>query len=421
MVDENFIGMEAYLTKSPGIGGKLKKEVEDFIVEEIPLEFSRKSDGKNLILKIRLKNWETNRFVISLSKELKINRNAITFAGTKDKRAITTQYFCISNYKNDVKLDLKDVEILDQFLSDKCLDLGDLYGNKFNIRIKEIIENSEESIKRILDEMEYKQFPNFFGVQRFGSSRPITHIVGKFILEKKFDEAVRSYIGLTFSFDRDVDARKYFYETLDPEGTIKLMKGKMDYEYIMLKHLCEKPNDYKGAIERLPRTLKMMFIHGYQSYLFNKILSERLKKYSIFEPMVGDIALPVDRFGLPMNDRYIKITSENIDTIRKRILEKKAYISGILFGSESQMSEGNMGEIERSVIEKENINENMFKIKEIREIASKGSRRAISTPFIDLDFYVKNRIADFSFSLFRGSYATSFLREFMKQSEIYYY
>ncbi|MGC9176618.1 MAG: tRNA pseudouridine(13) synthase TruD, partial [Thermoplasmata archaeon] len=128
-----------------------------------------------------------------------------------------------------------------------------------------------------------------------------------------------------------------------------------------------------------------------------------------------------DRFGLPMNDRYIKITSENIDTIRKRILEKKAYISGILFGSESQMSEGNMGEIERSVIEKENINENMFKIKEIREIASKGSRRAISTPFIDLDFYVKNRIADFSFSLFRGSYATSFLREFMKQSEIYYY
>ncbi|MGC9176678.1 MAG: tRNA pseudouridine(13) synthase TruD, partial [Thermoplasmata archaeon] len=284
MVDENFIGMEAYLTKSPGIGGKLKKEVEDFIVEEIPLEFSRKSDGKNLILKIRLKNWETNRFVISLSKELKINRNAITFAGTKDKRAITTQYFCISNYKNDVKLDLKDVEILDQFLSDKCLDLGDLYGNKFNIRIKEIIENSEESIKRILDEMEYKQFPNFFGVQRFGSSRPITHIVGKFILEKKFDEAVRSYIGLTFSFDRDVDARKYFYETLDPEGTIKLMKGKMDYEYIMLKHLCEKPNDYKGAIERLPRTLKMMFIHGYQSYLFNKILSERLKKYSIFEP-----------------------------------------------------------------------------------------------------------------------------------------
>ncbi len=421
MVEENFIGIETYLTKSQGIGGKLKKEVDDFIVEEIPIELERKSKGKNLILKIRLKNWETNRFVISLSKSLKVGRNAITFAGTKDKRAITTQYFCVANYENEVKLNLKDVEILDSFRSDKCLDLGDLYGNNFEIGVSDIKENSEEVINKIIAEMEFNQFPNFFGVQRFGSSRPITHIVGKQIIERRFDEAVRIYIGLIFSFDRDKEARKYFYDTMDPEGTIKLIEGKMDYEYIMLNHLKEKPGDYKGAIERLPRTLKMMFIHGYQSYLFNRILSERIKRYSIFEPMVGDIVLPVDKYGLPINDRYIKVTKENIDTIGKRIKEKKAYISGVLFGSESIFSEGEMGEIEKSVIEKENICGDMFKIREIREIASKGSRRALSTPFLNLDYYIKNKKANFSFALFRGSYATSFLREFMKQSEIFYY
>ncbi|MGC8686201.1 MAG: tRNA pseudouridine(13) synthase TruD [Thermoplasmata archaeon] len=421
MVEENFIGIETYLTKSQGIGGKLKKEVDDFIVEEIPIELERKSKGKNLILKIRLKNWETNRFVISLSKSLKVGRNAITFAGTKDKRAITTQYFCVANYENEVKLNLKDVEILDSFRSDKCLDLGDLYGNNFEIGVSDIKENSEEVINKIIAEMEFNQFPNFFGVQRFGSSRPITHIVGKQIIERRFDEAVRIYIGLIFSFDRDKEARKYFYDTMDPEGTIKLIEGKMDYEYIMLNHLKEKPGDYKGAIERLPRTLKMMFIHGYQSYLFNKILSERIKRYSIFEPMVGDIVLPVDKYGLPINDRYIKVTKENIDTIGKRIKEKKAYISGVLFGSESIFSEGEMGEIEKSVIEKENICGDMFKIREIREIASKGSRRVLSTPFLNLDYYIKNKKANFSFALFRGSYATSFLREFMKQSEIFYY
>ncbi|MGC8662804.1 MAG: tRNA pseudouridine(13) synthase TruD [Thermoplasmata archaeon] len=421
MVEENFIGIETYLTKSQGIGGKLKKEVDDFIVEEIPIELERKSKGKNLILKIRLKNWETNRFVISLSKSLKVGRNAITFAGTKDKRAITTQYFCVANYENEVKLNLKDVEILDSFRSDKCLDLGDLYGNNFEIGVSDIKENSEEVINKIIAEMEFNQFPNFFGVQRFGSSRPITHIVGKQIIERRFDEAVRIYIGLIFSFDRDKEARKYFYDTMDPEGTIKLIEGKMDYEYIMLNHLKEKPGDYKGAIERLPRTLKMMFIHGYQSYLFNRILSERIKRYSIFEPMVGDIVLPVDKYGLPINDRYIKVTKENIDTIGKRIKEKKAYISGVLFGSESIFSEGEMGEIEKSVIEKENICGDMFKIREIREIASKGSRRVLSTPFLNLDYYIKNKKANFSFALFRGSYATSFLREFMKQSEIFYY
>ena len=347
MVEENFIGIETYLTKSQGIGGKLKKEVDDFIVEEIPIELERKSKGKNLILKIRLKNWETNRFVISLSKSLKVGRNAITFAGTKDKRAITTQYFCVANYENEVKLNLKDVEILDSFRSDKCLDLGDLYGNNFEIGVSDIKENSEEVINKIIAEMEFNQFPNFFGVQRFGSSRPITHIVGKQIIERRFDEAVRIYIGLIFSFDRDKEARKYFYDTMDPEGTIKLIEGKMDYEYIMLNHLKEKPGDYKGAIERLPRTLKMMFIHGYQSYLFNRILSERIKRYSIFEPMVGDIVLPVDKYGLPINDRYIKVTKENIDTIGKRIKEKKAYISGVLFGSARIFTEGDMGEIEK--------------------------------------------------------------------------
>lgn len=420
-MDEKFIGLETYLTKSPGIGGKLKKEIDDFIVEEIPVELARKSDGKNLILKIRLKNWETNRFVIALAKILGVGKNAITFAGTKDKRAITTQYFCVNNFIGNADINLKDVEVLEVFRSDKCLDLGDLYGNNFRIRVSDIKNDSEEIIKNVLSEMGSGQFPNFFGVQRFGSSRPVTHIVGRFIVERNFEEAVRNYIGLVFSFDRDKEARKYFYDTLDPEGTLKLIKGKMDYEYIMLKHLIEKPGDYKGAIERLPRTLKMMFVHGYQSYLFNKILSRRLKNYSIFEPIAGDIVLPVDKYGLPISDRYISVTSENIDTIRKRINERKAYISGVLFGSESTLSGGEMGEIERSVIEEENIKESMFRIKEIREISSKGSRRALSTPFLNLEYYVENGNANFSFALFRGSYATSFLREFMKQAEIYFY
>jgi len=421
VVDEKFIGLEAYLTSSSGMGGKLKKEVEDFVVEEIPIDLDRKSNGKNLILKIRLKNWETNRFVMALSKVLGISKNTITFAGTKDKRAITTQYFCISNFSGNININLKDVEVLDTFRSDKCLDLGDLYGNNFQIKISDIVDDSEEIIKNVLSGMDRGQFPNFFGVQRFGSSRPVTHIVGKFIIERNFEEAVKNYIGLVFSFDRDRDARKYFFDTLDPEGTLKLMQGKMDYEYIMLRHLIEKPNDYRGAIERLPRTLKMMFVHGYQSYLFNKILSERLKNFSIFEPMIGDVVLPVDRFGLPINERFIKVTGENLETIKKRIDERKAYISGVLFGSESTMSEGEMGEIEKSVIEKENINESMFKIREIREIASKGSRRALSTPFLNLDYHVMKGKANFSFALFRGSYATALLREFMKQSEIYYY
>ncbi|MEM3540116.1 MAG: tRNA pseudouridine(13) synthase TruD [Thermoplasmata archaeon] len=417
---EEFIGIKAYLTKGEGIGGKLKKAPEDFIVEEIPLNIERNNNGKNTIIKVKLRNWETNRFVMKLAKELGINRNSINFAGTKDKRAITTQYFCIRNFTGQIKLSLKDVEILDIFRSNECLDIGDLYGNKFEIKLSDI--NDGNRIEKIVDELSnYLQFPNFFGVQRFGSSRPVTHIVGKYIIEGRYDEAIRSYIGLTFEYESNAEARKYFYETLDPEGTIKMSKGRMDYEYIMLKHLIEKPKDYSGAISRLPRNLRMMFVHGYQSYIFNIILSERLKNYSIFEPLIGDIVLPVDRDGLPINERYIFVTRENIENIRRKIIEKKAYISGILFGSESKFADGEMGEIEKNVIELEGINGEMFKVKEIKEISSKGSRRALSAPFMDFSFLEKEKSVNFKFSLFRGSYATSFLREFMKVDDLLSY
>ncbi len=421
-MDEAFVGMEAYLTKSEGIKGKLKKDIEDFIVEEIPLQIERKSDGKNLFIKVKLRNWETNRFVIYLSKNLNVPKNSIFFAGTKDKRAITTQYFCIMNYSGELNVNIKDVEILESFRSDECIDLGDLFGNRFEIKVSDTVENAGENIEEILKELKVNGgFPNFFGIQRFGASRPITHIVGKYILQRKFDEAVRTYVGLSFDFDTNTKSRKYFYETMDPNGTLEMMEGPMDYETMMLKHLQKKPEDYAGALNILPRTLKMMFVHGYQGYIFNKILSKRIKDGYFSTVLPGDIVLPVDRNGLPNQDRHIRVNENNIDTIQKRIKENKAYISGILFGSESEFSEGYMGEIERKIVEDEKIEREMFDIKEIRGIGSRGSRRAISSPFLDFSYDVFRNSVKFNFVLFKGTYATSFLREFMKQKEINYY
>ncbi|HHE75746.1 MAG TPA: tRNA pseudouridine(13) synthase TruD, partial [Candidatus Aciduliprofundum boonei] len=130
---EEDIGISSFLSSTPGVGGKLRKRIEDFYVEEIPVEHKRESLGKNLWLKVKLINWETNRFVNILSKTLGISRHRIKFAGTKDKRAITVQYFCILNYPEDIKINLKDVEIIESFRSNESLELGDLIGNRFRI------------------------------------------------------------------------------------------------------------------------------------------------------------------------------------------------------------------------------------------------------------------------------------------------
>jgi tRNA pseudouridine13 synthase len=422
-VNEEFVGIKDYITKTEGIGGRIKTYPEDFVVNEIAIDIKRKSDGKNTILKVKLKNWENNRFVFKLAMQLGVRRDSIFFAGTKDKRAVKTQYFCIRNFHDKVKIDLKDVEILESFRTDDCIDIGDLIGNEFSVIIRNLNSDAEVKIKKIFEELPLKNFPNFFGVQRFGSSRPVTHIVGKYILNGDYENAVRAYIGLIFDdHDSQIEARKYFYETGDAENTLKMIDpGKMEYEKILLKHLIERPGDYAGAISRLPRTLRMMFIHGYQSYLFNKILSERMKKYGIVDPLEGDIVLPVDKNGLPIEDRYIFVNSKNMDKIKEKIREGKAYISAILYGSDSRFADGEMGEIERKIIENENINPNMFKIKDIKDISSKGSRRSISSPVKNFEYYFKENYAQLNFSLIRGSYATSLIREFMKVPDLLYY
>ncbi len=418
-MDEEFVGISGYVTRTEGIGGKIKMYPEDFIVNEIAEEIKRKSDGKNLILKVKLKNWENNRFVFKLSMQLGISRDSIFFAGTKDKRSIKIQYFCIRNFHSKISLNLKDIEIIESFRTDECIDIGDLIGNEFSIKIRNLEEDADEKIRKIYQELPLKNFPNFFGVQRFGTTRPVTHIVGKYIIQRDYENAVKAYIGMVFNDDSQIDARKYFMETDDPEGTLKMSDpGKMEYERIMLKHLVERPGDYAGAISRLPRTLRMMFVHGYQSFLFNKILSERMRKFDLMEPMEGDIVLPVDKNGIPIEDRFIMVNSKNMDKIKEKIHEGKAYISAILYGSQSRFAEGEMGEIERKIIQNENIEREMFNIREIRDISSKGSRRSISSPVKNFNYYFKDRYAVLNFSLNRGSYATSLLREFMKLSDL---
>lgn len=98
------VGKEEYLSKSKGIGGKLRKIPEDFEVLEF-IEAKTKphwtwarenKDGRHCIVKITSKNWDTHMLVKELSRRLGIGQRAIGFAGTKDKRAISTQYFSLA-------------------------------------------------------------------------------------------------------------------------------------------------------------------------------------------------------------------------------------------------------------------------------------------------------------------------------------
>ena len=158
-----------------------------------------------------------------------------------------------------------------------------------------------------------------------------------------------------------------------------------------------------------------MFVHGYQSYLFNRVLSERLRRgLPIHEPVAGDLVLPADRRGLPDRDRTIDVTCDNLDRVADRCREGKAWVSAILFGSESEFAGGEVGQIEKEIVATEGLRPEDFIIPDIPRISSKGSRREILAPLHDFSIRPTAGELNLSFASSRGSYATCLVREFTK-------
>jgi len=419
---ESELGLEVFLTEGiPGIGGKLRKTPEDFQVDEISILPPADPEGKFVIAKVWHRNWEANRLVRRLGSNLRIGRAKIGFAGTKDGRSVSTQLMSFNAPIEAVQsLAIPDVEILDAYRARRMISIGDLVGNRFKIGVADTDAGVDakatcDSVKAKLDSI--GGFPNFFGIQRFGSVRPITHLIGKDLIRGDFEGAVMRYVANPMDEEGSEanDARRALQETRDFERAFREFPMKLSFERTMIGHIKDHPADYVGALRLLPYNLLMMFVHAYQSFLFNRILSERIRKgISLREPEVGDLVLPLSKTNVPDHDNSILVSVDNLEKATRNAKEGKAFVSGLLYGTESVFADGRMGEIERKIVEAEEISKLDFQIVGLREASSKGSRREILSSYKDLAINVGEGEATFQFTLTKGCYATTLLREFMK-------
>jgi len=427
---EKKIGIETFFTSQPGLGGKLRVKPEDFLVKEIPSYPPQNKDGKFTIAEITSTSWETNLLLRELSSHLHISKQRINFAGTKDKRAKKTQFMSFYNVPIEKikEIKIKDVEIENIYQSDKSIKIGNLNGNYFEIIIRDINQQIKpEKVKEIFSIIQNNGgFPNFFGIQRFGIIRPITHIVGKYIIKGDFEKAVMTYIANpikgedeeTYNLRRNLEKTKNFSQAL------KTYPNHLSFEKAILNKLVVNPNDFVGGLKELPKNLLTMFVYAYQSYLFNRILSIRIKKgLPINKAIQGDVVLAF-RNGA-FDEETIPVKKNNIDKVNIQISKGKACVSSILFGYNSVFSDGEMGEIEHKVIDSEKFDARDFIIPEIFFISSSGSRRPIVGFVQDFDFNLikddinpEKKALFLKFQLQKGSYATSLLREYMKAADI---
>src|SRR3989475_6138048 len=185
---ERDVGIEGYLTSTPGVGGTTKASADDFIVEEVSSPPPKSAAGPFTIATIRVRNWETNRLVREFARTLHISRRRIGFGGTKDKRALTTQLFSFENVPAETlsALRMKDVEVLDAYPSDRPLEIGELIGNRFRVLVRGLAVPAERA--KVIAAETARQlrirggFANFFGGQPFGSGGAIPPVGGRHIV-----------------------------------------------------------------------------------------------------------------------------------------------------------------------------------------------------------------------------------------------
>ncbi len=416
---ERSVGIEAYISSTPGIGGRIKESPEDFYVEE--LARLKLGDGNFTIVRVKKVNWDTLNFVRVLAKKLKISQKRIEYAGTKDKRAVSVQYFSIYGLKDEQierlkELRIKDVEIEVLGRSRNRISLGDLLGNYFVVRVRDAkVDADEELVERTLEELECKGSPNFFGLQRFGTMRFITHRVGLEILRRNYEEAFWIYVALPFEGENPEISkiRKEVWETRDPVTGLREYPPYLRYERILLQALREGKTE-EQAILRLPKNLKLMFVHAYQSYVFNRTLSERIREFGTLkevdkEDFAGFFRPETigEREVYAVRDEFYPV-EWRIKRVKYLIREKRASLALPLPGYESKLK-GWAGEVVRGILNEDNVSLDDFR-HEHKEFTSRGSYRIAEIPFSDFSY----SNFEFRFSLPKGCYATVLLREFIK-------
>jgi tRNA pseudouridine13 synthase len=445
---DKLLGIEVYASKSEGIGGCIRESVDDFVVEEVLVDCTKASvngavpkkvlgstlQKQRFLLCVLIKrNWDTFIAVKNISKSLGIDQARVQFAGIKDAKAITAQHITIENITMEEasKIDVKDTQVLPIGYVREMLSLFYLLGNNFTITIKSA-ENSESQVKKrifqsMLELEEIGGIPNFFGHQRFGTTRPITHLVGKALVQGDFEKAAMLFLAKPSIHEHPASrqVRQELQLTSNFKQAQENFPKQLRFERMMINHLSDNPGDYVGAFQSLPLKLQALFVQAHQSYLFNRFLSERVKHgLPLNTALEGDYVVAVERSGLPMTAVFRIATSEKISEVNAQIKAGRLRVALPIFGVKQKLSKGIMGKIENEVLDQEGVDAENLRFNVLSRAGGKGGLRAAVTPVKDfkLESFSANDngsgcTAKLSFMLLRGSYATVVLREIMKPSD----
>jgi tRNA pseudouridine13 synthase len=384
------IGISVYSTKFEGTGGKIRTSPEDFEVSEVISDKSLKlisEQSDYAVYKLKKKKIDTNHALSDIFRKKGLRLKAL---GLKDASAITEQFVCSNNKGRSIdnyvssKYTLEKIGYVKKPLSKK-----DMIGNHFKIKITDCKDTLSEF-------QEQDKILNFYGYQRFGSKRAVTHLIGKAILQRDFEKAIELILSFRSPFDskENNEIREKLIDKSNFEKYFDQVPPQMDVERIVLGEMINS-GDSQKSIRKIPLSLRRFYIQAYQSFLFNHTLSSAfLDGENLFESKEGDVCF--DLKGII--GKYLK----GVDQLLAIPFVGYSYYKKTRF--DYQISK---------ILESEEISPKDFFIKEMQEVSNEGGFRQAA---ISCSNY-SSEDNTLEFTLSRGSFATILLREIMKPQD----
>ncbi len=401
---DKLVGLNCWITDFPAIKGKIRERYEDFIVEEIlpdgtVLELKKpklKPSGLEglfthfILIKKGISNFDA---IITIADKLHVPLSYFFYSGNKDKDAVTVQRVAVWGVPPEKLMTLNlpaNINIASPIRELRRIHIGEHKGNRFTILIRDIGYENKSVLEELLHVLRKAKLPNYFGYQRFGIVRPITHIVGKLFVMRRYRDAILTYIAAPSLIDDDelLNAKGRILEGDYKSALKEIPKKVMRYESEILHNIIRLKEDWIKVTKCIPSFLLRIFIEAYQGYIFNKIISKLICENR-------GIVLDMDK-------------TKMIPLVGYKMIEKTT--------NNSLLS------IISSVLEEEKINIGLFKNKQFPPLSIKGgSRPALFSPkFSEIKLIETNNKLNLylRFILGKGQYATIVLREILKHNII---
>ncbi len=377
---------------------KVKCRPQDFCVEEIPV-VQADGPGRYTFYRLIKRSIGTMEVVETIRRRWNLAGRRVSYAGLKDRHAMTTQYLTIadgpSRSMSNPEFDLEPVGKLPEPYSPQHF-----RGNRFGLVIRDLADDEMPCVGAELAAVKDEGLPNYFDDQRFGSVGFSGEFIGHAWLRGAYERALRLALAEANPFDRSkAKAQKAILRS--NWGRWKDAKDRLDRSSArsIVTYLVDHPSDFRGAFARLPREHRTLYFSAFQSHLWNLILARWIERSTRSDQRVA-IELRTGVFPFPR-----RLEPEQAQALAEHPL--------LLPSSRNPLPSGPLGEVIQDVLEPFELTWPSLRVKHLNDVFfSKGARAAVVFPeklesrVFDDELHPGRRALGLSFELGKGSYAT---------------